>query len=190
MEAAVRVAEAGGFVNAEIRARNNLGSVIWDTDPRRALEMYVAARELALRLGNRGMANWSLGSITPSVFFAAGDWDAVISESTEAIESVRGSIDEALLAGTRALMLAARGEPTDESLARLEALAGQVSDLSVAAQMHQLRAARAMQAGQAGRGLRGMDPGRRVRAVGVGPPRVRNPAGTLARRPRPGSGGG
>ena len=147
MEAAIKVAEAGGFRDAETRARNNLASGVWGREPARALEIQLAAHQLAQRLGDRRNTNWALGQSTAGLYFAGRDWDWAIAATTEAIASGLAPNDEALLTASRGLMLVPRGDPTDESLARLEVLSEQISDPSAPAQVRFLRGDRAFMAG-------------------------------------------
>ena len=147
MEAAIRVAHEGGFVAAELRARNNLASVVWDREPRRAAALEWEAYELSRRLGDRSHANWALNNSVGSRWYAGRDWDEAVAEMSEAIAAVRGGTDEGRLASTLALITVARGEPTDETMGLLELHASQVSDPSAQAAIHFLRGERAWLAG-------------------------------------------
>ncbi len=147
MEAAIRVAEAGGFRSAELRARNNLASVTWAREPARAVEISLASFHLAHRLGIGKLANWSLGQVTAGLWLSGRDWDWALATSGEVIASGVANTDEIQLTSARSLILAARGESTPESIARLELLLQQVSDPSAPAQVHFMKADRALLAG-------------------------------------------
>ena len=81
MEAAVRTAQQGGFLAAELRARNNLASTIGSDDVTRALTEIVASLELAERSGNRMIATWQVGTLALYRYQAAVAWDDAQSSS-------------------------------------------------------------------------------------------------------------
>jgi class 3 adenylate cyclase/tetratricopeptide (TPR) repeat protein len=87
MEGAVRVAETGGFVDAEMRARSNLTSIMWGNDLARAYELSRTNLELTRRLGNRVMANWITAAQAPTAFNLGRDWDEVLADVDEALDS-------------------------------------------------------------------------------------------------------
>ncbi|HEX7474054.1 MAG TPA: adenylate/guanylate cyclase domain-containing protein, partial [Candidatus Limnocylindrales bacterium] len=94
LRAAVEVAHAGGFVAAEIRALSNSGAST--EDPRDGRAAYVAARDLALRVGNRNLARWSGEAARFQAWVLADGWDAVLAESADERSDDRGSpLDEA-----------------------------------------------------------------------------------------------
>jgi tetratricopeptide (TPR) repeat protein len=133
MEGALEVASSGGFVVAELRARSNLGSVVWDRDPARARAVYWAGYERSLLLGNRGMANWMVAWCGIANMLAGRDWDLALDEVREALAAATSPRDEIQLVRTLALLASWRGEPTAGSIARIEGLLGAVSDPVAAA---------------------------------------------------------
>lgn len=144
--AAVEVAHAGGFVAAEIRALSNSGA--GSDDPREGRAAYVAARDLALRVGNRNMARWAGEAASYAAWVLADGWDAILAESDSGSADDPGSpLDKARHAAILGIFKSARGESTDAELATLEAMSTQVSDHYAAAAAHSLRGSRAFDRG-------------------------------------------
>jgi class 3 adenylate cyclase/tetratricopeptide (TPR) repeat protein len=152
LQAAVDVAHAGGFVAAEIRALTNLTSCI--DDWHRALETNRMAEELARRVGNRSLSNWTRVAAWIDSYFLADGWDEVLAEAAEDDEgSSHGTgdlMDEVRRRGIAGFFLVARGESTDTTLARLEVLATEVSDPAGLSSVRILRSDRALHAGDFG----------------------------------------
>ncbi len=151
LTAAVDLAQARGFVSAEIRARSNLGASSLG-DPRRTKEIVEVALSLARRVGNRSMANWAGSTVLWATFVLAEGWDEALAQAerdlAEALSySAASPLDEIRNLSTQALMLVARGESTDAILARIEVLGEQTSDAFGAAALHSLRGDRALLAG-------------------------------------------
>ena len=128
MEAAVRIAQAGGFTGAEMRAGNNLGTFLSEDDLARAIAATEAALFLGERSGNGSNARWGIGNLAFYDFLAAADWDdglrrieAVLDESTEIVD-----INRAMSIAAR--FHVARGDPTDTLVERLEDDARALSD--------------------------------------------------------------
>jgi class 3 adenylate cyclase/tetratricopeptide (TPR) repeat protein len=146
LRASVEVAHAGGFVAAEIRAKNNLGA---NTEDRReAREAHLAAADLALRVGNRNLANWSLEAARYQSYELAEGWDAALEPAGDGDTAVTGSqMDEVRRIAISAAFLVARGEPVDAELARLDILATQISDPFAMSAPHFIRSDLAFQAG-------------------------------------------
>jgi tetratricopeptide (TPR) repeat protein len=148
LEAAVRVAEAGGFVAAELRARTNLASMIVDDDVRAAAAMNASTLELARRVGNQTMANWVLGQLLFQAFLSAADWDERLAAADEQIAGGLAAGDEAHLLWPMALMRAARDDQIDELIARLEGLVAELADPARTAADHVPRAHLALVRGE------------------------------------------
>jgi len=143
MEAAIAIAERGGFVAAELRARSNLASVLWSTDPYRAGQMQFANLELARRVGNLQMAEWIALAAIAASWQAGEDWDAGLAIAEEALAAARSPVDEAAVLGIRSIILVARGESTDADAERLDAIAsasGNTMTIAAAASLHGDRA--------------------------------------------------
>jgi class 3 adenylate cyclase/tetratricopeptide (TPR) repeat protein len=146
-QAAVEVAARGGFVRAELRARGNLSSVLFGSDLKRSLDTARTALELARRLGQRMMANWLVGSVIACLYFLGEDWGEADREVREALAGDPSPADEARLLSLGALIWVARGEPSDDALARLDAIAAELSDPSIAGSADFLRGDRMMLTG-------------------------------------------
>jgi hypothetical protein len=146
------VARAGGFVAAEIRALTNLAAFLDDWRPAR--ETNRMAGELARRVGNRSLANWTrVASWIGSLFLADG-WDEVLAEAADddegSSQGTGGPMDEIRRLGIAGFFLVARGESTDATLARLEALTSEASDPNSVSSVLILRSDRALHAGDFG----------------------------------------
>jgi class 3 adenylate cyclase/tetratricopeptide (TPR) repeat protein len=127
---AVRIADDGGFINSSLRARNNLGTVAQDDDPMLALASAREGRDLALRVGNRGMANWLSGSSAFWAVAAGSDWDselAILDEGLAASGSTAPA-DRHRMLGISWIIRMARGEDATTALAELEELFSHVGD--------------------------------------------------------------
>ena len=128
LEAAVRVAQAGGFVGAELRALANLGSIVSGDDPRRAREVDREGLALARRVGHRMMSNWLVGNVLTDAFMACDGWDVVVAEGEEALAAVTDPGDEQRILAFVTLIRICRGDPADAAIARIEELRGATSD--------------------------------------------------------------
>ncbi len=123
MEAAVRTAQQGGFLAAELRARNNLASTIGGDDVKRALTEIEASLELAERSGNRIMTTWQVGTLAFYRYQAAVAWDDAQARLEASIVDRSEPADRHRALSIIALYQIARGEP-------VEALLGQLDELS------------------------------------------------------------
>ena len=143
MEAAVSAAHEAGLVDAELRGRSNLASLLWGHDPRRAYELQRANLELSRRVGNRAMAIWIAGPVTAGAWLAGEDWDAALATMDEMLGLVRTPQDEAGLRVAQSFILTSRGEDTDAAMAIVERVAAEGADPADVAQARVLRADRA-----------------------------------------------
>ena len=86
LETAVRLAAEGGWVNLELRLRNNLAVVVIDDDPARGGEI---GRELLEIAGRIGHVQWYVQAAAGSIasdYVELRDWDAAIARSEDAAE--------------------------------------------------------------------------------------------------------
>jgi class 3 adenylate cyclase/tetratricopeptide (TPR) repeat protein len=146
LTAAVDLAQIGGHVKAEIRARNNLAST--SDDARRALEMLDRGLELSRRVGDRSMANWAVTSRLYVTYLLAEGWDEGLAEAEIDLAEVRARsatspLDEIRSLSIQGLIRVARGDPTDATLADLTGLAERTSDSFGMTAIHLLRGDRA-----------------------------------------------
>jgi class 3 adenylate cyclase/tetratricopeptide (TPR) repeat protein len=151
LEAAVTVAQAGGFVGAELRALANLGAVVSGDDPRRAREVDREGLALARRVGHRMMANWLVGNVLTDAFAACDGWDVVVAEGEEALAAVTDPSDEQRITAFVTLIRICQGEPTDAAIARIGELLRATSDPGDEQTMRVLRALRDSLSGELGR---------------------------------------
>jgi class 3 adenylate cyclase/tetratricopeptide (TPR) repeat protein len=149
MQAAIDLAHAGGFVDAELRARNNLASVLFDQDMVGAREIAREALALAERLGHRGMAHWAAGLVVGLSSSIGDGWDEALAIADEAMASPLGAADEARTLSVSWLIRGARGEEGAEALRRLEALAAETGQDGELATVKATRAKLAFAAGDA-----------------------------------------
>jgi class 3 adenylate cyclase/tetratricopeptide (TPR) repeat protein len=152
LEAAVNLAHVRGYVAAEIRALNNLAAS-YDDDPRRALAFLDQSVALARRVGNRSLANWAGVSRLYSIYLIAEGWDGAVAEVAQDLADARrhatqSTLDEIRSISIQGMFLVARGEPTDEPLASMEALVERTTDTFGPAAIHFLRGDRALLAGR------------------------------------------
>jgi class 3 adenylate cyclase/tetratricopeptide (TPR) repeat protein len=146
LKAAVEVARAGGHVAAEVRALANVAANI--DDPFESREVNRQAFELAMRVGNVNLARWSRESIRFSSFLLADGWEEALSETWADVDASLGGggslSDEARWTETMISMRMHQGEPVDGLMARIEAIVGEVSDPSAAADLLSDRASLAL----------------------------------------------
>ena len=148
LEAAVKVAQAGGFVGAELRALANLGAIVSGDDPHRAREVDREGLALARRVGHRMMANWLVGNVLIDAFAACNDWDVVLAEGEEALAAVTDPGDEQRITAFVTLIRICRGDPSDAAITRIEELLKETSDPGDEQTLRVLRAMRHSLAGE------------------------------------------
>jgi class 3 adenylate cyclase/tetratricopeptide (TPR) repeat protein len=146
LTASVDLAQSGGYVRAEIRARNNLATTA--DDARLAFEILDRGLDLSRRVGDRGMASWAAGTRLYMTYLVAEGWDEALADAeTELAEvrarSITGPLDEIRSLSAQGLMRVARGDPTDAMLSDLEGLAERTSDSYGMAAVQFLRGDRA-----------------------------------------------
>ncbi|MFI5225121.1 MAG: ATP-binding protein [Candidatus Limnocylindrales bacterium] len=147
MQAAVDIAAAGGYVDAEMRARSNQASHSFEQSPRHATELQWNNLELARRVGHQGMAMW-IGSQAISGSWMCGlDWPAALATADELLTIARSEVDEFRILGAEANIRNARGESTDSHLARMRATAELNGAAELVAEVRALVAERAKFAG-------------------------------------------
>jgi tetratricopeptide (TPR) repeat protein len=78
MEAAVQIAQAGGFIDAELRARNNLISILDNNDPGRASSEFRAILALAERAGNLEWVASAVLDVAETNYRNGDEWDGAL----------------------------------------------------------------------------------------------------------------
>ena len=140
MRAAIDIAAANGLVSAELRARSNLASVLWSTDPVRVRAIVEANFELAKRVGNRMMANWIASFIVGLAYQSGEGWDEALAEIEALLPYAGGLGDEADLRTSSAWLETARGGDCADALVAAEANAAQSTNPAADANLAFLRA--------------------------------------------------
>jgi class 3 adenylate cyclase/tetratricopeptide (TPR) repeat protein len=148
MQAAIEIAAEGGYVGAELRARNNLGSVLFDHDVPRARAVAREAVSLAERLGQRGMEHWGVGLIAAASYGIGDGWDEALELVDDASMAPLSLSDEGRNLAIAGIIRSARGEDGRLALARLEEIADKVNENAEIASASAMRANLAFQAGE------------------------------------------
>jgi class 3 adenylate cyclase/tetratricopeptide (TPR) repeat protein len=148
MRAAIELAHAGGFVDAELRARNNLASVLFDQDPPRARDIAREALALSERVGHRVNAHWAAGLVVALSASIGDGWDEALAAADDAIGSALSASDESRNLSVSWLIRAARGEDGSTAVQRLDALAVQTGGSGERAAVMATRALLAFGAGE------------------------------------------
>ena len=149
LQTAVDVAREGGHVTAEIRALANLAANL--DDLRQAQATQRQAADLAMRVGNRSMGRWAAESARFCSYLLAEGWDEALAAGADDPDDPGGSpMDEVRRLSITGDFLAARGEPTDDLLQRLDGLATRISDPMAVAMARFLRSDRALMTGDYG----------------------------------------
>jgi class 3 adenylate cyclase/tetratricopeptide (TPR) repeat protein len=142
LQAAAEVAHRGGLVNAEIRALSNLSAR--NDRPEEALRWAKEARELALRIGNRSLANWATENVRYAHYILADDWDRAQEPRGFDEDATRpmdmSPLDEVRMLSIIGLVRTARGDAVEGVIGRLEELAPQASDEFAAHAVEMVRA--------------------------------------------------
>ena len=128
MEAAVQIAQAGGFVDAELRAHLNLASVLEDEDPSRALAEVRASLRLAERAGNLEAAASAVLSEAEYNYRNGDEWDGALAQLDDFGARMADTSYSGLFVGFAVLFRVARGLPIDAALVELDEGASRVSD--------------------------------------------------------------
>jgi class 3 adenylate cyclase/predicted ATPase len=132
MEAAIRLAADIGDAALELRARNNLAAVLGAEDGDRAWEVAREAYELAVRLGIRQMASWTIGALAWGSMYYGRDWDQAIAGLDAEIEMSASDADRGRLIGIREALMAWRGMDRSALISERERLTASMSDPEMA----------------------------------------------------------
>ena len=160
LEAGLRLAESRGLLTTVLRARLNIGGVLWWRDPVAAIAASVPGIELARRLGRRSqgiisVANWALACQR------TGEWDGALSELRELEATPLEESDRATVLQNLIPFLAFRGDLPEAMLHELAGMTIANRDVQYIADMARARASVAFAAGRLRRRIRRVDQGRR-----------------------------
>ncbi len=140
MQGAIDVAAEGGFVDAELRARSNLTSIVWPNDLVRAYEVSRTNLELTRRLGNRLMTNWIVAAQAPTAHLLGRDWDEILADVDEALQSgLEPAAEQHILINSLPIR-AARRDGLEQLTERVAELTEQLADPHAKAELAWVRA--------------------------------------------------
>jgi tetratricopeptide (TPR) repeat protein len=131
LEAAARLAERGGWIASELRARIDLVYPALYEDPRRALALARVARDLAQRVGIRAFGLWLAHLGGELAFLTGQEWENAVESLSEATATSSSPGERGRLVAQLAMFRAARGEPIEPLLDELETLEAGVTDPQV-----------------------------------------------------------
>ncbi len=114
---AVGLADRNGYVDLQLRGRNNLSVAQVESEPERGLDTVYEGIELARRLGQRGMFNWLVGTYAMYSGSIGRAWDRALELTEETLTSSPNQYDRARALMTRSLLQARRGEDLDQLVA-------------------------------------------------------------------------
>ena len=153
LDAAVKIAHDGGFVEAELRARSNQASTAFDSEPRRATMLAREALAFARRVGSRGNVDWVMQLVIATTWLEAGDWDAALEEGREALAEASDIAARAQLHSALANIRLSRGDRCDDALEVVEAATSALGDPGMTSNLHAIQADRAVLAGDVRAGM-------------------------------------
>ncbi len=124
IHAAVELAQRGGWVDLELRLRNNLAVTIQDDDPAGASEVMREMKVIAERIGNVQWYVVSAAGSAASDYVELRDWDAAIALTEDALtRTAKGSFAWLQLATALIGLRSARGESDEELHAEVDGAA-------------------------------------------------------------------
>jgi class 3 adenylate cyclase/tetratricopeptide (TPR) repeat protein/ribosomal protein L40E len=161
LEAARVLAGRNGWTSLELRATNNLAATVVDDDIRRTSELGREALPIAIRVGDRAMANFLAWGVSLTRFALAEEWDETVAVLEERLAGELDPGDRAVLLAALVDIRAARSQPVDTEL-------GEVLRLAEDTASRELRAHAGLVDGRA-RFLRGdLEGARRSMEAGLG----------------------
>ena len=150
LEAGIRLARREGLSHLELRAVRNLGTVLADDDPIRAMDIYLEATETARRAGDH-LAFASLANIYADAAWQTGipgHWDQAVSLMDEVSELPAAPGERAGMAANRIAHALIRGEDVTDALDEAQRLQEQDHDPRNAELPNAIRADAALAAGR------------------------------------------
>ena len=139
-EMAIRLAEKGGWIDLELRTRNNLSVALISDDPKHALEIVLGGVDLARKVGQRGMLNWMRGTVAMYSQAIGENWDAALAQVEETLAGPAPAYDRARALAIRALYHAFLGRDVQQAIAEATAAAGGISERQIDATIQYARA--------------------------------------------------
>jgi len=145
---AVELADRHGYVDRQLRGRNNFSVAQIESDAESALQTVYEGIELARRLGQRGMFNWLVGTCAMYSASIGHGWERALEQIEETLASPSNQYDRARAIMTRSLILVRRGERLDELVPEAEQAATGITDGQVVGGLDFLRAEVALAQGR------------------------------------------
>jgi class 3 adenylate cyclase/tetratricopeptide (TPR) repeat protein len=139
LEAAVRFAESGGWIPAQLRARHNLAALLFHDEPARALEIVQGDLALARRVGSRYMATWTIVLEARISFLLGANWDAVLASLHEAAGAAANATDRSRISACTLLLRAARGEPPGDIIELVDVARAEILDPQIVSEVEVAR---------------------------------------------------
>jgi class 3 adenylate cyclase/tetratricopeptide (TPR) repeat protein len=122
LEAALRLADDGGWQALAMRLRNNLAVSVQDDDPVRAAEIGREMLAITERLGHLQWYLQAAGGVASNMYAEMSDWDRALALVEDAaVRDVVGSLSWVSARTLAFLIRAARGEDTRPEVAEIEA---------------------------------------------------------------------
>jgi class 3 adenylate cyclase/tetratricopeptide (TPR) repeat protein len=139
-EKAVELADKNGFVDLQLRGRNNLSVAQVESEPVKGLQTVYEAIELARRVGQRGMFNWLAGTCAMYSGSIGKDWDRALELLDETLTSSPSAYDRARAMLTRGLLLARRGVDMSRLVPEAAAASAGINDGQIVGGLDYVRA--------------------------------------------------
>jgi class 3 adenylate cyclase/tetratricopeptide (TPR) repeat protein len=138
-EKSVEIADKNGFVDHQLRGRNNLSVAQVESEPLKAVETVRQGIEQAQRLGQRGMFNWLVGTYAMYAVATGGDLDRGLAWIDETLSSKPNQYDRARAIMVRGLIYARRGIELDRIVPDAGEAARDITDSQIVGGQHMLR---------------------------------------------------
>ncbi len=139
-EKAVELADRLGFVEQQLRGRNNLSVSQVETEPVKGLQTVYDGMDVARRVGQRSMFNWLVGTAGMYAVAIGGDWDRPLALVEETLTNSPNQFDHARALLVRGLILAHRGVNLDSLATDAATVAGDIKDGQIKGGIEYLRA--------------------------------------------------
>lgn len=136
-EGVIRLAHAAGLVDAENRARNNLGASLAGNDILRGLALSREVLELERKLG--WCATQATSNVAWGLFFTATDWDGALASVEELLATDLEPADRVRLEGPVIIIHSARGDLESGRFAAHERLVQGLADPAFSATLEHVR---------------------------------------------------
>ncbi len=145
LRAGLELAETRGLTSTALRARLNLGGIVFEDDPVGAARLGKESVTLARHLGLRDAVLAYNAAWTAT---ACGEWDWALAQVGELLETDLEGEDRSMMLGIRAWIGSWRGEAVADAFAEVDRLSADFADPGLTSGLHELRADVALSAGR------------------------------------------